>query len=544
MARAQAFLLRLAPFDLGRTGPPPLLVLVAVAVGAAALLPVVYLLVRTIDAGDSASDLLWRWRTFAVLGRTALLALTVTGTSLLLALPLAWLTVRTNLPLKGLWSVLTVLPLVVPSYVGAFAAVSALGPRGLLQQALERPLGVDRLPEIYGFPGAWLVLTLFTYPYLLLSIRATLWGMDPAQEEASRTLGQGAWRTFFRVTLPQLKPAIAAGSLLVALYTLSDFGAVSLLRFDSFTRVIFLQYEASFDRTLASVLALMLVAFTVLLLVVEQRARGRARYHALTGTRRPPRALRLGRWRWPSLAFAGAVVLVALGLPASVLLYWLSEGLAHGEELNFVASAVGNALYASLLGAVVAIAAAFPIALLVVRFGGRLARIVESSTYIGFAIPGIVIALALVFFGANFATPVYQTTSLLIFAYLVLFLPMAVGAVRSSLLQVNPAVEEAARSLGRSSLAVAATVTLPLIRPGVVIGAALVFLTAMKELPATLLLAPIGFRTLATEMWSAADEGFFARAALPGLLLILVSAVPVAVLLLRERQGAGEAIQT
>ena len=512
----------------------------ALAAAAVVLLPVGYLLFRTIDAGGEAWELVARVQTLEILFRSALLALAVTGSSLVLALPLAWLTVRTDLPGRRLWSVLTVMPLVVPSYVGAFALISALGPKGLIQQALEGPFGVDRLPEIFGFPGAWLTLTLFTYPYLLLSIRASLWGMDPALEEASRSLGHGARSSFFRITLPHLRPAIAAGALLVALYTLSDFGAVSLLRFDSFTRIIFLQYEASFDRTLASALSLVLVVFTIGLLVVEQRARGRARYHSVgAGSQRPPATVRLGRWRWPAVALCGVVVLVALGLPVSVLLYWLSEGLAQGVSLRFLAGATFNALYASGLAALVVVAAALPVSILAVRFAGRLPRVIEGATYLGFAMPGIVVALALVFFGANFATPVYQTTFMLVLAYLVMFLPLAVGTVKATLLQVNPGVEEAGRSLGRSQLRVWASVTVPLIRPGIVVGAALVFLTAMKELPATLLLAPTGFRTLATEMWAAADQGFFAAAALPGLMLMLVSAFPVAILLMRERRLDG-----
>ena len=173
--------------------------------------------------------------------------------------------------------------------------------------------------------------------------------------------------------------------------------------------------------------------------------------------------------------------------------------------------------------------------MLAVRFDSLGSRLLEGAAYLGFAMPGLVVALALVFFGANFATPLYQTIWLLLFAYVVLFLPLALGAVRTSLLQVSPSLEEAARSLGRSWLKVMFGVTLPLLRPGLVVAISLVFLTAMKELPATLLLAPTGFDTLATEMWSAADEGFFARAALPGLLLITVSVLPVAVLLMRER---------
>ena len=158
-----------------------------------------------------------------VLVRTLVLIVAVTGASIAIAIPLAWLTVRTDLPLRRFWSVVTVLPLVIPSYVGGFLVVVALGPKGMLQQFLEGPFGVDRLPEIYGFPGAALTLTLLSFPYVLLTVRAALWRLDPALEETSRGLGHGAWSTFFRVSLPQLRPAIGAGGLLVALYTLSDF---------------------------------------------------------------------------------------------------------------------------------------------------------------------------------------------------------------------------------------------------------------------------------------------------------------------------------
>lgn len=531
----------IAALRLNRPGSAPLMSWVAALVAGAMLLPLIYLVIRTANAGGDSWDLLARFETVRVLGRTALLAVAVTGASLALALPLAWLTVRTDLPGRRLWSVLTVLPLIVPSYVGAMALISALGPRGLLQHALSGPFGVDRLPDLHGFSGAWIVLTLFTYPYLLLTVRGALWGMDGALEEASRSLGHGRWSTFLRVTLPHLRPAIAAGSLLVALYTLSDFGSVSLLRFDSFTRVIFLQYEASFDRTLASVFSLVLTFFTIGLVLAEQRSRSAARYYSVySGARRPAATVPLGRWRWPAFAFSAMVVLVALGLPVSVLLYWLTQGLSHHVSLSFSAGTIWHAVYASGLAALVAVAASVPVAFLSVRFPGRFSRLIEGSSYLGWAMPGIVVALSLVFFGANFATPIYQTVALLVLAYLVLFLPMAVGAVRTSLLQVNPNIEEAARSLGRSSFQVAASVTLPLVGPGLVVGAALVFLTAMKELPATLLLAPTGFNTLATQLWSAANNGFFAQAAVPGLLLIAVSAVPVAILLSRERRAAAE----
>ena len=158
----------------------------------------------------------------------------------------------------------------------------------------------------------------------------------------------------------------------------------------------------------------------------------------------------------------------------------------------------------------------------------------ERITYLGFALPGIVVALALVYFGANYVTPLYQTLVLLVFAYVVLFLPAAAGAVRASLLQISPRLEEAALVLGKNPRQALTTVTLPLVRPGVLAGAALVFLITMKELPATLILGPIGFKTLATSIWSAAEAAVFTEVAAPALLLIGVSAVPVAFLILRE----------
>ena len=515
--------------------PPAVILVPAITVAAAMLLPIAYLVVRTAGAGEEALQLLLRWRTLQVLGNTALLALTVTAATSAMGIATGWLTVRTDLPLRRLWSVLLVLPLVVPSYVGGFVLVAAFGPRGMLQQLLAGPLGIERLPDIYGFPGAALALTLFSYPYVLLSVRGALGGMDPGPEEAARSMGCSLRSTFSRVVLPQLRPSIAAGALLVALYTLSDFGAVSLLQFESFTYQIYIQYQGSFDRTLAAVFSLVLVCLTVGVLVAENRARGRARYYRSTvGSLRPPSVVPLGRWRWPALAFCGIIALSALALPISVLAYWLAQGLYAGAPLQLVWGPALNSMYASGLATGAIAAAALPVAILAVRYHGPLGALVERASYVGFALPGIVVALALVFFGIRFATPLYQTLAMLVFAYVVRFLPQAVGAARASLLQVNPRMEEAARSLGASFPQAIALVTIPLIQRGLLAGSGLVFLTVMKELPATLILSPIGFETLATSIWSATGEGFFARAAVPALLLIVLSFIPMAFLTMRE----------
>ena len=521
-------------------GPPPILWLPALLLGALLLLSPVYLAIRSLGAGPEFWDAFLRLRVLEILARTLLLVASVTAASVALALPLAWLTVRTDLPWARVWAVVVALPLVIPSYVAGFTVVVALGPRGMLQGFLENLLGLERLPDISGFPGAMLTLTFLSYPYVLLTVRAALQRLDPALEESSRGLGYSWNATFWKVTLPLLRPALAAGALLVALYTLSDFGAVSLLRYETFTWAIFVQYESALDRTLGAAFSLALVLLAVSFLLVEYISRGRSRYYRVDqGAVRPTPQVALGSWRWPAVGFCGLVSLVSLGLPMSVLVYWVVRGVGAGEPLLLLWRDAGNSLYVSGLAALAAVLAALPIAVLAVRYPGFFSSLLERVTYVGFALPGIAVALGLVFFGANYAPFLYQSISLLILAYVILFLPTAVGAVRTSLLQVNPRVEEAARSLGQTPLRVFISVTLPLLRPGLLSGAALVFLLTMKELPATLILRPIGFSTLASSIWSAASEAFFAQAAAPALLLVLASSVPLAFLMLREGGSAG-----
>lgn len=533
---------------LGRTswgarvsGPPAIVWLPVVFITIAILIPQAYLVLRALGAGGETWELLLRARTLAILGRTAGLVVAVTGLALAISLPLAWLTTRTDLPFRRVWSVIMALPLVIPSYVAGFVIIAALGPRGMLQRFLAGPLGLEQMPEIYGFSGALLTITAVSYPYLLLALQASMRGIDPCLEEASRSLGHGWWPTFRRVTLPQLRPAIATGSLLVALYTIRDFGAVSLMRYETFTWAIYLQYQTSFDRMAAAALSLVLVALAVIILLVEVCTRGRAQYHRSTvGVAHSQSEIQLGRWRWPALGFCAFIVLIALVMPMSILSYWAIRGISAGEPLRLAWSHTLNSVYVSGLAAIIIAAAAIPVAFLAVRYAGHMSKLLERATYVGFALPGIVIALALVFFSANYATPIYQTMGVLLFAYLILFLPQAVGSVRSSLLQISPRVEEAARSLGRNARQTLLSVTLPLAKPGIFVGVALVFLTTMKELPATLLLSPIGFRTLATSVWSATSEAFFARAAVPALLLIILSAIPMALLVVRERRERKE----
>jgi len=505
-----------------------------VLVAVAAALPLAYLVLIVAGSADTALETIWRERTAVLVARSIALTVAVTATAIAIAVPLAWFTVRTDLPGRRLWTVLAALPLVIPSYIGAYAFLSATGPRGLLQD-LVQPLGIGSLPSITGFFGAWLTLTLFTYPLLLLPVRASLRRLDPELEEAALAMGRSQAGVFRTIVVPQLVPAIGAGSLLVALYVLSDFGAVSIMRFDSFTTSIYTLYKASFDRIGAASLAALLVALMLVLLWLEARTRRReALYRSAPGSARTMRQVNLGRWRWPALGFCGAVATLALLIPVAVLVYWSLQSFAGSVDWPAVAAATGNSLLASGLAATAAALCAVPIAVLAVRFRGPFAMAVERLSYTGHALPGIVVALALVFFGTRVVIGLYQSLAMLVFAFVVLFLPLALGIARASMLQVSPRVEEAARSMGRSQWSVLRTVTAPLIAPGVLAGAALVFLTAIKELPATLILAPIGFETLATEIWGATSVGFFERGAVPALVLLAVSAVPLYLLTARE----------
>jgi len=512
-----------------------LVLLIALAM----MLPLAYLLFRAGGVGwTEVLGLLGRTRMLSIMWNSLLLVCGVTILSLALALPFAWLTERTDLPGWRVWTVLAMLPLVIPSYVGGFTLIAMFGPRGVLQELLS-PFGVERLPSIYGFTGALWVLTLFTYPYVFMSIRAALHRFDPSLEEAARSLGFNGLQTFLKVTLPNLRPAITAGGLLVALYTLSDFGAVSLLRFNSFTRAIYVQYLSSFDRNVASLLSLALVVFTIILLLLERNSRGRGRpcyYRSSAGVIAPRKRIVLARRKWPALAFCGAVVMAALVLPTGVILFWLLRGLTSGESIAPVWAATLNSFRAGALAAVAAAVLGLPVAYAAVRMGGRLMSFASRAVYLGYGLPGIVIALSLVFFGANFAPWLYQTMWMLVFAYVVRFLPQAMGAMQISLMQMNPRLEEAGRSLGLGNRAVFRRITAPIVRPGVLAGMALVFLTTVKELPATLLLSPTGFSTLATQIWSATDEAFFARAAAPALVLLTMSAFSIFLVLMQEER--------
>jgi iron(III) transport system permease protein len=511
------------------------LAVVSGAIAAAMVFPLLWLFVRVRDVElPRAVELLFSPRTLDILLNSLLLMGLVTGFSILLGVPLAYLTVRTNLPFRRFWTVVVALPLVIPSYVGAFAFVSAFGPNGEFE-SLFAPLGVESVPEIYGFPGATLVITLYTYPYVFLTTRAALISLDEQLVEAARTLNHGRLGAVRRVTLPQIRPAVAAGGLLVALYALSDFGTPAIMRLPVFTWQIYFE-NFNFGSDYAALLSLQLLAVVLVVLALEWRIRSN---RTVSGSAPGQRTtVNLGVWRWPAMALPAAVATAALVVPCWILLLWVrrsGEGYRPNEAFEWVQ--VLNSVSVAAAAAVVAALLAIPVAYFAANHDSRLALVFERLTYVGFAVPGVVLGLALVYFGAG--RWIYQTVPFLVFAYVVRFLPQAVGSARTSLLQVDPRLVEAGRVLGESSMGVFRRVTLPLVRSGVVAGAALVFLTTMKELPVTIILRPTGFDTIVTQIWTAQSSGLYQYAAIPALLLLLVSGLSMVVLLTQERGDEG-----
>lgn len=526
----------------GARPPHPVLLVLTAVTSVVMAIPLIYVLIRAVQGGLPVW--LRLWQTGHGIPRLLLnsvkLAGTVTVLSLLIAVPLAWLVVRTDLPGRRLWRWMAAVPIVYPSFIGAFAYITVFGPRGLLETWLGRWLDVSgqavRLPSIYGLGGTSIILALFTYPYLYLLVAGALRNLNRNLEESARACGLTPVQVFFRVILPLIRPAIGAGSLLISFHALAEFGTVAMLRYDTFTSSIYMQLVGRYDRSAAAALSVVLVALTIALVAAELRWERQARYYQTDRGWRPPEIIRLGRWRYPALAFAALVMLASAGIPAALLFYWSWRALQEGAASGLLGYA-WNTISTSGLAATAATILAFPIAYLASRSPGPASRLVYRLAFAGYALPGVVIALAMIFLFNTYLPWFYGTLWVLVTSYIVRFLPETLGAQHSSLAQVSPSLEEAARSCGRSTWSVFRHVTIPLTLPGIISGWSIVLLNCLKELPATLLLRPAGHDTLAVRLWIYASEGFYTAGALPGLLLVLLALPPLVLLMARVLEG-------
>jgi iron(III) transport system permease protein len=353
--------------------------------------------------------------------------------------------------------------------------------------------------------------------------------VDSSLYEVARSLGLGRFRALLGTVLPQIRAALLGGCLMVLLGLLAEYGAFEILRFQTFTTEIFTEFNLGINPAAASALSLVLVALSLLVIGTELMLTRSVDARAGRGAR-PAGGVQRYRLGWgvmPSLLFMAVLVGLGVGVPVSTLVYWLTQpsdvvGVAPIPLLG----AAGYTLLYSFLAAVLATVAAFPVAYLAVRHPGRLSRLLERLGYLVQGLPGLVIALSLVFFAVRLAYPLYQSPALLVIAYAVLFFPMALISLRASLVQLPRRFFDTARSLGCSPVSALLRVTIPLAAPGIAASVTLVFLSAVTELTATLLLVPTGVQTLATAFWAYQSQVSYATASRYAALIVVIAVVP------------------
>ncbi len=495
---------------LRRPDRPRGLVAASLLVVAVLATPMAFLLFEAAQSGAATVvELIDRSLTASLLWNTLRLTVAVTALCAVVGTAAAFFVERTDLPGRRLWAVLVVVPLAIPDFVVSFGWASISH-------------------RVQGFGGAVLVMTLAVYPLVYLPVAAALRHADPAHEEVARSLGVGRLATFVRVTLAQVRGAVLGGCLLVALVLLAEYGAFEILGYQTFTTEIFTEFTVSFNVPTACALSLVLVGLSLLVVLAEGPARGAQRTERAgpLAARVAPRR-KLGRARW--LVATGFAVLVglALGVPVGSCFYWMFQGARVALSGVSIGDATWHTVVFSAAAAAVATAMALPVAVLAVRHEGRLSRLLERSTYLVLAVPGLVVALSLAYFTERYAAGfLYQSAPLLVVAYAVMFFPLALVGVRASVAQAPRSLEEVARSLGAGRQEVLARVTVPLVAPGLAAAFSLVFLSAVTELTATLLLVPTGVETLATQFWAYQQNLSYGQAAPFALVIMAIAAVP------------------
>ncbi|UOE94355.1 iron ABC transporter permease [Alkalihalobacillus sp. LMS39] len=518
-------------------GNPPgtILLLFGLLTGLLMSVPIIYVVWQSLFAGVNSWKRLLDGRIPQLLWDTATLTVAVTVCAIIIGVALAWLVVRTDVPGRKMWQWLLALPLVIPPYVGAMTYIIIFGPSGWVRNYWrDTPWLVNTFGEyplnIYSFWGVFFVLTMFTYPYVFLIASASLRKMNRNFEEVARSQGMTTAQVFWKVNLPFLRPAIGAGAILISLYVLSDFGAIAMLRYVTFTAAIYFQ-RASFDTASASVLSLVLILITVIILWIEAKTRKKNKYYQTTNTFKAPDILALGKWKSVAFSFVILIFLLSVLLPIFVLVYWSIIGIGMGALNERFFGFAWNSLKVSLFAAILCMVLSMPIIYLKSRYPSFISSTIEKLSYAGYALPGVIVALGMVFIFNNHIPFLYNTFYMIALAFIVRFLPQAMQAGDASLSLISPRIDEAARSLGYPPWKVMFKVILPSILPGVLAGGALVFVSSIKELPATLMLRPPGFDTLAVRIYVEANEAFYHLAAPAALIIVLVSIIPLRYLL-------------
>ena len=494
----------------------------ALVVTVLALVPLGFVLWIGFDIGwTTAAALIFRPRVGELLINTMLLVLITVPLCVLLALAVAWLTERSDLPGARTWAWIAVAPLAVPAFVHSYAWMTIA-------------------PGVHGLAGGVMVSVIAYFPFIYLPLAATLRRLDPAMEDTAASLGLGPWGVFWRVVLPQLRIAICGGSLLVGLHLLAEYGLYVMIRFDTFTTAIVDQFQSTYNGPAANMLSGVLVVCCFVLLGLESASRGSERYARLgAGAARMVATKQLGRWKYLCMGIPLLTALLSLGVPVITLARWLVAGGTGVWRFNELGLALIQTLALAMSGAALTLLAAFPMAWLSVRWPGKLQRLLEACNYMVGSLPGVVVALALVTITVRVAPVIYQTAATVLLAYMLMFLPRALISLRAGISQAPIELENAARSLGRTPVQALWSVTMRLAAPSAAAGAALVGLGITNELTATLMLAPNGTHTLATSFWAYSSEIDYAAAAPYALVMILLSLPMTWLLYIQSRHLAG-----
>jgi iron(III) transport system permease protein len=527
-----------------------------IAAGAVALLVATPLLVVVSSLATPSVDVwahLWRTYLLELVWNTLALIVGVGSGVLVLGIGLAWLVTMYRFPGRGLFEWLLILPMAMPAYVIGFVFLALFDFTGPVQTWWRGIFGAKAwFPDIASYGGVVLVMTLVLYPYVYLLTRTAFLEQSAGVLEAARALGTRQCSVFWHVVLPLARPSIVAGLTLALMEALADFGTVSIYGYSTFTVAIYRVWFGLFNRQAATELASVLLFFTLGLLILERAMRGRARFFQTEGSVRPITPTRLSGWRaWAAAGVCSLVVGVAFTLPVGQLVIWAAKTLGGPEYDARYPSFLLNTLMLAAVTALLAVGAA-----VVMAYGLRLSRsrVVTLGVRLasmGYALPGSVIAVGvlmpLAFLDRTLDDILQRTLGIssgllltgsmagLVFAYLVRFLAISIQTVEASLIKITPSMDMAARSLGTGSAGVLRRVHLPLLKGGLGCAAILVFVDVMKEMPATLLLRPFGYDTLAVRIWQLTSESFWEAAALPALTIVVGGILPVLVLIRHVR---------
>ncbi|MEM9710426.1 MAG: iron ABC transporter permease [Pseudomonadota bacterium] len=487
---------------------------------------------------------------------TLALCLIVATGSFLIGTGTAWLVTMTEFPGRRVFEVLLVIPLAFPAYVLAYAYTHVLDHPGIVQSTLRDVMGWGPrdywFPEVRSLGGAGAMLIFVLYPYVYLLARAAFLSQSASPYLAARALGQAGFGAFFRVSLPMARPAIAAGVLLTVMETIADFGTVSFFGVQTFATGIYQSWFAFADRPAAAQLSLGLLSFALVLAILERQSRGDARYAAGRRQEAMPRIALSPRRGW---AAAGACALpVLFGVLIPVVALWL---MALGSEQDLTSRRyvrfIQNSLVLAGAGAVVTVGAAVVIGTFHRVWRSRASAAALYLARIGYAVPGGVIAVGLLVplaafdnaldawmratFGVSTGLLLTGSIWVLVTAYMVRFLAAALGAYEGAIAGVSPNLDAASRVLGQGVFGTIGRIHVPILTPSLLTAALLVFVDVMKELPATLIMRPFNFDTLAVQAFRLAADERLEGAAVPSLVLAGIGLVPVILLCRRVAKG-------